>query len=55
MTNRKSRSTDIARRSALKSVAATGLAVAGGMSFATPARAAPTLSIWTGYPELVPY
>ena len=55
MTKRTSRSIAIARRTALKSAAGAGLALSGGMAFAPQARAATTLTIWTGYPELVPY
>lgn len=52
MTKRISRGTGIARRTALKSAAVAGLAAA---AVPRKAAAAPTLSIWTGFPELVPY
>ncbi len=51
----KSRSVGVDRRSALKVAAGAGLAAAGGMAFSRKARAATTLTIWTGFPELVPY
>lgn len=51
----KSRSVGVDRRSALKVAAGAGIAAAGGMAFSRKARAATTLNIWTGYPELVPY
>ena len=47
------------RRQALRMVAAgTGLAAAGGLTTApraARAQASTTLSLWTGYPELIPY
>ena len=51
----KSRTAGVDRRSALKIAAGAGVAAAGGMAFSKSARAATTLNIWTGYPELVPY
>lgn len=47
----------INRRTFLKLAAGTGLATAGGLGFGRMAVAAPTvtLSLWTGYPELVPF
>lgn len=45
------------RRTFLKLAAGTGLATAGGLGFArtSSAASAVTLSLWTGYPELVPF
>lgn len=47
----------INRRTFLKLAAGTGLATAGGLGFGRMSVAAPTvtLSLWTGYPELVPF
>ena len=48
----------VGRRQALKIVAGTGLAAAGGLAAApltARAQAPTTLSLWTGYPELTPY
>jgi multiple sugar transport system substrate-binding protein len=47
----------IGRRTFLKLAAGTGLATAAGLGFEWPSSAAPavTLSLWTGYPELVPF
>src|SRR5215470_8196896 len=46
----------IGRRTALKLAAGAGLAATSGLRFPRAARAdSTTLSIWTGYPELVPY
>ena len=43
------------RRATLKLVASGGVALAGIKSFVPSARAATALTLWTGYPELVPY
>jgi multiple sugar transport system substrate-binding protein len=46
----------INRRTALKLAAGAGLASAGALRLASPARAAETtLAIWTGFPELQPF
>ena len=49
---------EIDRRQVLKLVAGTGVAAAGSLAAApltARAQASTTLSLWTGYPELVPY
>ncbi|MBV8652004.1 MAG: extracellular solute-binding protein [Alphaproteobacteria bacterium] len=51
----KSSDVRIDRRTALKLAAGAGLAGAGALRFAEPARAATELSIWTGFPECVPF
>ncbi|HXX38983.1 MAG TPA: extracellular solute-binding protein [bacterium] len=45
------------RRTFLKLAAGAGLATAGGLGFESASSAAPavSLSLWTGYPELVPF
>jgi multiple sugar transport system substrate-binding protein len=44
------------RRTVLKAAASAGLAGAGALKFAQPARAADTaLAIWTGFPECQPF
>ncbi len=55
MRTSKSRSAGLDRRAALKVAAGAGIAAAGGIAMSKKARAATTLNIWTGYPELVPY
>ena len=44
----------IGRRTALKLAAGAGLAATTALRMPRVARADTTLSIWTGYPELVP-
>jgi multiple sugar transport system substrate-binding protein len=52
----RSRSAGVDRRSALKVAAGAGIAAAGGVALTSrKAKAATTLTIWTGFPELVPY
>ncbi len=51
----KSRSVGVDLRSAMKVAAGAGIAAAGGIAFSKKARAATNLTIWTGYPELVPF
>jgi len=56
MRTSRSRSAGVDRRSALKVAAGAGIAAAGGVALTSrKARAATTLTIWTGFPELVPY
>src|SRR4051794_446689 len=56
MTSSGSGEVAVDRRTALKLAAGAGLAAAGGLGSGTAALAADvTLSLWTGYPELVPY
>lgn len=53
----KGRDDRVNRRTFLKVAAGAGVVAAGGMRLTRPARAAAaaTLSIWTGFPELVPF
>jgi multiple sugar transport system substrate-binding protein len=55
MSESKSRSKGVVRREALKIAAGAGVAALGGAAFSRPASAATNLTIWTGYPELVPF
>lgn len=55
MSGSKSRSKGVDRRAALKIAAGAGVAAVGGTAFSRAARAATNLTIWTGYPELVPF
>src|SRR5438309_1305392 len=55
MYNKKSESTQVSRRSALKLAASASFAMAAG-GIGRPANAADvTLSVWTGLPELAPW
>jgi len=55
MSGSKSRSKGVDRRAALKIAAGAGVAAVGGTVFSRAASAATNLTIWTGYPELVPF